>query len=263
MNMFKALWTYRGFVLGSVKREFQSKYRNSMLGVAWVILNPLAMILVYTVVFSQVMRARLPGVDTTFAYSIYLCAGIFSWGFFSEIVNRSQTMFLDNANLLKKLSFPRICLPIIVVINAALNFSIVFGLFTFFLLITGNFPGIVYLGIFPLLIILVLFGLALGVTLGVLNVFFRDIGQLFSVFLQFWFWLTPIVYPVSAIPHTFQSIIDWNPMTSIIQGFQVILVKERWPDWGALAITLGVAIFLSLVSISLFRKHSGEMVDEL
>ena len=263
MDMIKALWNYRGFVLGTVRREFQSKYRNSMLGVAWVILNPLAMILVYTVVFSQVMRAKLPGVDTTFAYSIYLCAGILSWGFFAEIVNRSQTMFLDNANLLKKLSFPRICLPIIVVLSATLNFSIVFGLFTFFLLITGNFPGPAYLGIFPLLIILVLFGLGLGVTLGVLNVFFRDIGQLFSVFLQFWFWLTPVVYPVSAIPRTFQSIINWNPMTSIIQGFQVILVEQQWPDWGALAITLGAAILLSLVGISLFRKHSGEMVDEL
>lgn len=263
MDMLKRLWAYRGFIIGTVRREFQSKYRNSMLGVAWVILNPLAMILVYTVVFSQVMRAKLPGIDTAFAYSIYLCAGILSWGFFSEIINRSQTMFLDNANLLKKLSFPRICLPIIVVLSAILNFLIVFGLFTFFLLITGNFPGVVYLGIFPLLIILVLFGLGLGVTLGVLNVFFRDIGQLFSVFVQFWFWLTPVVYPVSAIPHTFQSIINWNPMTSIIQGFQVILVNQQWPDWRALAITVGVAILLSLVSISLFRKHSGEMVDEL
>ena len=263
MDMLRALWTYRGFVLGSVKREFQSKYRNSMLGIAWMILNPLAMILVYTVVFSQVMRAKLPGIDTTFAYSIYLCAGILSWGFFAEIVGRAQNMFLDNANLLKKLNFPRICLPLIVVLCAALNFSIIFGLFTFFLLITGNFPGVVYLGIFPLLIILVLFGMGLGVTLGVLNVFFRDVGQLFSIFLQFWFWLTPVVYPVSAIPHSFQAIINWNPMTSIIQGFQVILVEQQWPDWSALAMTLGAAILFSLVGISLFRKHSGEMVDEL
>jgi len=75
-GMLRALWTYRGFIMGSVKREFQSKYRNSLLGGAWMVLNPLAMIIVYTVIFSQVMRARLPGVDSGFAYSIYLCAGI-------------------------------------------------------------------------------------------------------------------------------------------------------------------------------------------
>ena len=110
-SMVKALWNYRGFISGSVKREFQSKYRNSLLGALWTILNPLAMIIVYTVIFSEVMRAKLPGVDSTFGYSIYLCAGILTWGLFAELVGRSQTVFLDNANLLKKISFPRLCLP--------------------------------------------------------------------------------------------------------------------------------------------------------
>ena len=131
--LLKALWGYRGFVLGSVQREFQSKYRNSLLGAAWNIINPLAMIVVYTVIFAQVMRAKLPGVDSTFAYSIYLCAGVLTWGLFVEVVGRGQTMFIDNANLLKKISFPRITLPIVVVLNAMLNFAIVFGLFMAFL----------------------------------------------------------------------------------------------------------------------------------
>ena len=97
--MVKALWNYRGFISGSVKREFQSKYRNSLLGALWTVLNPLAMIVVYTVIFSEVMKARLPGVDSVFGYSIYLCAGILTWGFFAELVGRSQTVFIDNANL--------------------------------------------------------------------------------------------------------------------------------------------------------------------
>ena len=101
MGIFKALWAYRGFILGSVKREFQSKYRNSLLGAAWTILNPLAMIVVYTVIFAQVMRAKLPGVDSTFAYSIYLCAGVLTWGLFAEIAGRAQGIFLEHANLLK------------------------------------------------------------------------------------------------------------------------------------------------------------------
>ena len=102
MTMLKALWAYRGFILGSVKREFQSKYRNSLLGAAWNIINPLAMIVVYTVIFAQVMQAKLPGINSTFAYSIYLCAGVLTWGLFAEMVGRGQNVFLDNANLLKK-----------------------------------------------------------------------------------------------------------------------------------------------------------------
>ena len=80
MAMLRALWAYRGFILGSVQREFQSRYQNSLLGAAWTILNPLAMIVVYTVIFSQIMRAKLPGVDSAFAYSVYLCAGLLTWG---------------------------------------------------------------------------------------------------------------------------------------------------------------------------------------
>ena len=90
LGMLRALWAYRGFILGSVKREFQSKYRNSLLGAAWTVLNPLAMIVVYTVVFAKVMHARLPGVDSSFAYSIHLCAGVLPWGMFVEIVSRGQ-----------------------------------------------------------------------------------------------------------------------------------------------------------------------------
>ncbi|MGD9662942.1 MAG: ABC transporter permease, partial [Porticoccaceae bacterium] len=184
--------------MSSIKREFQSKYHNSLLGVAWTILNPLAMILVYTVIFAEVMRSRLPGVENSFGYSIYLCAGVLTWGFFAEIVGRSQNVFLDNANLLKKLNFPRLCLPVVIIGGATLNFAIIFGLFVAFLLLSGNFPGLSFLAIFPLLFILILFSIGLGITLGVLNVFFRDVGLFFGIFLSFWFWLTPSVYPLSA-----------------------------------------------------------------
>src|SRR5476649_2554080 len=129
LNLYRSLRNYRGFILGSVQREFQARYRNSLFGALWPVLNPLSMIIVYTVVFSHIMRARLPGVDDGMAYSIYLCAGLLTWGFFTEITLRSQNMFLENANLLKKISFPRICLPVIVLINAGINFAIIIGLF--------------------------------------------------------------------------------------------------------------------------------------
>lgn len=262
-SMLRALWAYRGFILGNVKREFQSKYQNSLLGAAWNVINPLAMIVVYTVIFSQIMRAKLPGVDSTFAYSIYLCAGTLTWGLFSEIVGRAQNTFLDNANLLKKLSFPRLCLPVTVVANAGLNFTIIFGLFSVFLLFSGNFPGWPFVAIFPLLGILVLFAIGLGITLGVLNVFFRDVGQFFGIFLQFWFWFTPVVYPATILPTKLQSYMNLNPMARLAAAFQTVLVTAQWPNWYSLLPVLLIAIVLCLIGFGLFRRHVGEMVDEL
>jgi len=263
-TMFHALWAYRGFVLGSVKREFQLKYRNSLLGAAWTVLNPLAMIVVYTVIFAEVMKARLPGVDTTFAYSIYLCAGALTWGLFSEIVGRAQNIFLEHANLIKKLAFPRMTLPVIVILSAGLNFAIIFGLFLLFLMLTDSFPGWSLLAMIPVLIIQVAFSVGLGVTLGVLNVFFRDVGQFFGIFLQFWFWLTPIVYPASVLPESLQSVLPrWNPMAPIIAAYQGIFVTGQWPDWSTLRIPAVVALVFCAFGLRLFRRRAGEMVDEL
>lgn len=262
-GIFKALWAFRGFVASSVKREFQSKYRNSVLGAAWTVLNPLAMIVVYTVIFSQVMQARLPGMDKTFAYSIYLCAGMLTWSLFAEITGRAQNIFIENANLIKKLNFPRLCLPITVVVSATLNFAILFGLFTLFLLISGNFPGWVYLALIPVLGIQIVFAIGLGIGIGVLNVFFRDVGQFFSLFIQFWFWFTPIVYPVAILPERLRPLMMLNPMASLASAYQTILVRGQWPDWQALWPVAIVATVLCLLGFHLFRKLAAEMVDEL
>lgn len=263
LGMLRGLWGYRGFILGSVKREFQSKYRNSMLGAAWTVLNPLAMIVVYTVIFAQVMHTKMPGTDSTFAYSIYLCAGILTWGLFAEITSRAQGVFLENANLIKKINFPRICLPLIVVLNALLNFAIIFGLFSVFLVISNNFPGWPFLAIIPVLIVQVLLAIGLGMVLGVLNVFFRDVGQFFVIFIQFWFWLTPIVYPVTILPDRIRTLLQANPMAAIIAAYQAILVNRQWPQWHSLLLPLLLSILLCMLGMHLFRKRAGEMVDEL
>lgn len=263
IGFLKPLWGYRGFIYGSVKREFQSKYRNSLLGGAWTFLNPLAMILVYTVIFSQVMKAKLPGIESGFAYSIYLCAGVLTWGLFAEIVGRGQNIFLDNANLLKKISFPRMCLPIITVLNASVNFAIIFSLFLVFLIFVGFWPGWVIFSLIPILLIQLLLAIGLGMTLGVLNVFFRDVGQFFGIFLQFWFWLTPIVYPATILPESIKSIMVINPMYPLIQAYQGIFVLGQLPDWGTLFYPLVLGVVLCGLGMRLFRQHVGEMVDEL
>jgi len=264
LNLYRSLWSYRGFILGSVKREFQARYRNSLFGALWTVLNPLSMIVVYTVVFSHIMRARLPGVDDGLAYSVYLCAGLLTWGLFCEITLRSQAMFLENANLLKKISFPRICLPVIVLFNALINFAIIVLLFLGFLLFSGRLPGMALLALIPLLMLQVVFSAGLGMILGVLNVFFRDVGQLFGICLQFWFWLTPIVYPLTILPEPIQRLLlALNPMAALMASYQNLFLYGQWPVWSSLLPMLVIGVLLCVIGLRLFRQRVGEMVDEL
>jgi lipopolysaccharide transport system permease protein len=258
-----AILEYRDFIFASIRREFEIKYLNSALGALWTIINPLALILIYTLVFSRIMQARLPNIDGTYAYSIYLCTGILLWSLFSEIALKAQTVFLEQANLLKKVNFPRLCLPIVVVGNGLLNFMIIATLFAVFLALVGSLPGIVVLAFVPIVALTVWFAVALGIALGILNVFFRDVGHFFSVVLQFWFWLTPIVYPLAILPPVAQELMALNPLAGLIAAAQGVVLREVWPDWSSLAPAAVVAVLMSVLAVRLYLSRGAEMQDEL
>jgi len=262
--MLRALWGYRGFVWSSVLREFNGKYRESLLGAFWSVANPLAMILIYTVIFGQLMRPTLPGHEQTpFAFSIYLCAGVITWGLFAEMLGRLNNVFLEHGNLIKKANFPRICLPAIVALSALINFSIVFGLYLLFLALIGHWPGWALLALLPLLALQLLFTLGLGVFLGTLNVFFRDVGQLTGVALQFWFWLTPVVYTLPALPERARSILQYNPMQPLMAAYQQLFLGKAWPDFAPLFPLVLLTLAFLLLGARFFLSRVGELVDEL
>lgn len=264
LKMVRAMWAFRGFVISSVLREFNGKYRESMLGSLWAVANPLVMITVYAVVFGQLMRPTLAGQENRpFAFSIYLCAGVITWNLFAEMLGRLNNVFLDYGNLIKKASFPRICLPMIVALSALLNFTIVFGLYLLFLGMVGQWPGLPALAVLPLLVLQVLFALGLGILLGTLNVFFRDVGQLTGVILQFWFWLTPIIYTVSSLPVMAQKLISFNPLSPMIGAYQTIFLMRQWPDWASLWPLTLLTFILLFLGGRFFLSRAGEMVDEL
>ena len=263
LSSLQSVWAFRGFIAASVRRDYQLRYRSTVLGFAWNLLQPLAMILIYTLIFSQLMRTRLDGSNNPFAYGIHLCAGIFTWNLFAEIIQRSQSMFLDNANLLKKQRFPRMALPLIVVSTALLNFSIVLLLFLSFLLFSGNFPGIGLWALLPLLAIQILFSMGLGLSLGVLNIFFRDVGQLSNLALQLWFWATPIVYPVGILPSWLLPWMQLNPMYHLVRGYQTIFLSTGTLDWTSLSLLAAASLVICGYALILFRRHAGDIVDEL
>ena len=246
-----------------VARDFRVRYLGSVLGASWAFLNPLAQILIYTLVFSGVMQARLPNDRDPLRYSLYLCAGLLTWNYFVEVLLRSQTVFLEQANMLKKVSFPKVTLPSYVFLSASVNFAIVWGLFLALLLVSGRWPGWVLVALVPLLLIQQVLAVGLGLVLGVTNVFFRDVAQAVGIGIQFWFWLTPIVYPLSAVSEPVRNLMAWNPVYPLIASYQRIIVEHQWPVWGDLWPVSILAPVVALISDIAFRHLSGAMVDEL
>lgn len=262
-NILLPLWAYRYFILSSIITEFRSRFARSKLGGLWVVLNPLAMVLVYALVLSQIMTAKLPSVSSQYAYPIYILSGVIGWTLFSEVLGRCLNVFIDNGNLLKKVAFPKLALPLIVIGSGMVNF--VMMLITMFVVFgfLGHMPyhSLVWL---PLLILITL-GLAVGIGLffGILNVFMRDIGQFINVVLQFWFWLTPIVYMVSIVPDKYQWVLMLNPMTGITMGYQSVLLYDTAPELSLLVYPSLFAFGSLLLAMVIFNKASEEMADVL
>ena len=147
--------------------------------------------------------------------------------------------------------------------NGLVRFVIVAVIFAGFLALTGLLPGLIALALLPIVALTAWFAIALGLWLGILNVFFRDVGHFFSVVLQFWFWLTPIVYPASVLPDRAQELIAFNPLATLVLAAQTVVSQQAWPDWRALFWVLVVTIVLSAVTVRLYLLRGPEMQDEL
>lgn len=258
-----ALLRYRGFIVESVAREYQLRVTGSALGAWWMLLGPLAQVAMYALILSELMHARLPGIQGKHAYVIYLLAGMACWALFSEVLSRSTHIFIENANLLKKLSFPRITLPVIVALSAAINHVLYLAVAFLFLLATGHFPGWEIFTLIPLGLLTVMTASALGITLGVLNVFYRDIGQLLAIFIQFWFWATPIVYTQDILPETIRALSWLNPLIALVEAYHQVIYLQHAPDWASLlALTIFTLGLIALAQI-IFRRAQGELADAL
>jgi lipopolysaccharide transport system permease protein len=262
-SMFLAIWNYRHFILSSIRAEFRARFARSVLGGLWMIINPLAQAAIYAVVLSEVMSARLPGVTDKLAYSIYLLGGMLGWSLFTEVLNRCTSIFIDNANIMKKVRFPKICLPAITSGVALVNCGLLLAAILVIMALFGRFPGIYVLWVLPLALVTLVFGLSIGLILGTINVFVRDIGQVVPVVLQLMFWFTPIVYSIQILPPRLRMLVNLNPMTCLVNGFQNALLFDTSPPWLRILLVGICSCLLLAFALFLFRRASGEMVDVL
>lgn len=260
---FQRLWQFRSFIVTSVVSDFRLRFARSRLGGAWLMLHPLMQVAIYALVLSNLLSAKLPGIDNPYAYAIYLTAGMLGWTLFSELLSRTMTMFTDNAHLMKKILFPIAALPLIVTATALINAFVLLMaiLLVFFLL--GHYPSPMILWIVPLFGVTVLLAVGIGGILATLNVFVRDISQVTPVFLQALFWFTPIVYMPSIIPEAYRHYLAYNPLNPLIQGFQNVLAFDIPPDGALLALTAATGTAAVVLAVFLYRRAAAEMVDVL
>ena len=263
VGMLQGAWRYRYFISSSIRTELRIKFVRSRLGGLWMILNPLAQVLIFAFILSAVLSAKLPGITNRYAYAIYLMAGTLGWSLFADIVTRCLTLFIDNGNTLKKLAFPKIALPLVVVGSAVVNNLLLFVAILLIFGLLGQPPAPALLLLPLVMIVTIALALGAGLALGVLNVFMRDVGQVVPVRLQFLYWFTPVVYMANIIPPNYRAWLALNPLISIVTAYQDILLYQRAPDWSGLGATFALACILLTLALVLFRKASPEMVDQL
>jgi len=261
--MLIALFKYRGFVMSSIKNDFINRFSRSKLGGLWAIINPLLQVTIFTLILSNVLAAKLPGIENKNAYALFLMAGTLAWGLFSEIIGRCLNLFIEQGAVMKKIYFPRITLPLILVGSTLLNNILLFLSILIIFALLGHFPSVYTLWVPVLMSIIVIMALGVGLILGILNVFMRDIAQIVPVLLQISFWFTPIVYPVAAIPDEFKSLLEYNPIYTIVAAYHNVLVYGISPDWLPLLKITAVSLIGLLISLQIFRRANAEMIDLL
>ena len=253
---------YTQLLISLTRREYKTRYLGSVLGSYWNLVHPFVMILLYTIIFSQLMKTRLGLEQSKWAYSIYLCTGILAWNFFSEIVNRGTTTLIDNAAFLKKMKFPPYILFGALYMSAAINFLFGFAIFSVALSILHPIAWQNYLLSYLVALAFGGMGLGLGVALGCMNVFLRDFQQITSIVFQLWFWFTPIIYLYDALPVFAQNLLVYNPAFPFISALRTLLFYDKGLEYQDLmmmtfwiSLTTGVAYWIYKKSVSLVRDQ--------
>lgn len=257
------LWRFRNYIRGSVKRDFALRYQGSVLGATLVFLVPAFQIALYVLVFGNLLKGRLPDNPTIYGYSIYLCSGLLLWNFFGELLGRTQNVYLENANLLKKSAFPRAALSVINFLSSSINYFLATFLLLVFLFLSSSFPGPTLVGLIPVWIGTAILALSVGLCLALLQVFFRDFATLMPIVMQALFWSTPIVYPLQILPEWLQPWMSLNPLLAPVGTVQGLMLGASLPGWEAWISTACLVLLSGCMAYRLHLTHRIDLMDNL
>lgn len=247
-------WRYKWLLYELVLRDLKIKYRSSVLGYLWSLLNPLMMMTVLTIVFSTLFRFDIPN------YPVYLLSGQLIYSFFSEATNMSMSSIINSASLIKKVYIPKYIFPVSRVLSSFVTLLLSLLAMVIVMVVTQvKFNWVILFFPIPLIYILV-FSIGMGLLLSVLAVYFRDVIHLYSVLLSAWMYLTPIMYPINMVPDYVKRFIFWNPMYYFVEIFRQIVLYGEWPSLEMHLICLGFDLLALVTGLFVFYKNQKNFI---
>ena len=262
VSLTLSLWKNRSLISQMTKREVIGRYRGSVMGLAWSFFNPILMLAVYTFVFSEIFKSRWVGVDTgKGGFAVLLFVGMIVHGLFAECANRAPSLVMSNSNYVKKVVFPLEILPVITLGSALFHscISLVVLLVAQFI-ITGTLYWTALL--FPLILVpLILATLGLSWLLASLGVYLRDVGHVITVLTTVLLFLSPVLYPVAALPESYQPWLKLNPLTYIIEESRNVLLFGHMPAWGDLLVAVAIGAVIAAIGFWFFQKTRKGFAD--
>jgi lipopolysaccharide transport system permease protein len=262
-SFLRKIHLQRSLIRSFVIRDLKARYVGSFMGLFWSVIHPIVLLVSYTFVFSVIFGLR-PRPDTgTTSFPLFLFCSILPWLYFQDTLQRSSTILIENANLVTKTLFPSEILPLTALLSGFINHLIGFAILLCIIFFTLGKISIFILLIPVYLFLLMLFTLGLSWFVSSLNVFVRDVSQIITVILTFWFWFTPIFYTTDRFPPKLLFFVRFNPLAHVVTGYRDCLLRMRMPDMGILAILAVVSLAVFAAGGLFFRKTKREFVDIL
>lgn len=257
MEIINEIKRYKEFLKSNVKKDIRGKYKGSFLGVLWSFINPLLSVVIYAIVFHYIMRFNIEN------YLIYLIAGIIPWTFFTSAINAGMNSILFNSDIIKKVYFPRIILPISGVTSCLVNFLISCIVIVMFAIFSG--VGISFNLIFLPLIVLIqyIFTLGIAFVLSAVEIYVRDIEHIINFFIGMLFYITPILYTPDYVPAKFSFLLKINPLSYIIEAYHSIFYYKQMPNMVNLGIISLISAVVFIVGYMIFNKLQKGFAEEV
>jgi lipopolysaccharide transport system permease protein len=253
----KGVWQYRELLFFLVWRDLKVRYKQAAIGVGWAIIQPLLTMIIFTIIFGEMAKIPSDGIP----YPIFSYAALLPWNYFAQALTRSSASLVGDSNLLRKVYFPRLIIPLATVVTPLFDFAISFLILLVMMAWYGVAPtwGIAALPVFLLFALMV--ALAVSLWLGPINVRYRDVGYAIPFLVQIWMYASPIVYPVSLVPEKWRVLYGLNPMAGVIEGFRWALLGSKSPNLLLVSVSVLFTLLLLLAGVVFFKRMERTFAD--
>ena len=253
----RELWKFRELLYLLSWRDIKVRYKQTVIGGAWAILQPFLTMVVFSIIFGQLLKVPSDGVP----YPVFSYAALLPWNFFAGALTRSGNSLIADANLISKVYFPRLILPLSAVLSLILDFAIAFVILLVMMFFYHIVPGIAVLTLPLFLVLALMTALACGVLLSAVNIKYRDFAYVIPFLTQFWLFVTPVAYPSTIIPEPWRVFYGLNPMAGVVEGFRWALLGQKNPAWDLIFVSVLVVLALLVSGLFYFRRMEHEFAD--